>query len=195
MDIFEEKYKSVSDTFLVPLTGLSRPELFPHNTYMFWKDYSIENYQLILVYEDEDPKALKDHLTRIIFPILDTKGYVLESYDVGEKCILVLDLSEWALDIELCLEGKYSKLSKEAKGLIEKYHWRDPRKKDTAISILAALHPNKSYPFLNNKTPFEAVAEQYGMEYEDLRKIGELGIKYDRMAETLVTDIQDLIKV
>ena len=193
MDIFDKEYRSVSDTFLLPLTGLSKNETFPHQTYMFWNEYNIENYQLILVYDYTDEQKIKEYLLNVVFPVLDSKGYVLENYDTSSKCILILDISEWALDIELCLAGRYSKLSREAKTKIEAYHKATRADKKTPAGIFAYLNPNKSDKVFDGKTALEFVSQEYGMDLESLQKVGELGIKYDKVAETLMTDFEGII--
>jgi hypothetical protein len=57
-----------------------------------------------------------------VFPILDKKGYVIENYDSIGRSIFVLDMSEWALDIEQFLQSRYSQLSREGKECIEDFH-------------------------------------------------------------------------
>lgn len=196
MDIFEKEYTSVADTFLLPLTGLPKDTEILPKAYMFWRDYSIEGYQLILVYEYENLELLRKFLVEEVFPVLDRKGYILENYDIRGRCILVLDIAEWALDIELCLDGKYSKLSKEAKTKIELFHNKNKGSGAPLLptSVYAALYPNKAVSAWSSRTALEVVAEEYGLDLEELQKSGELGIKYDRMAETLLTEVEDLTK-
>lgn len=188
MEIFDDKYVSVSDTFLLPLTGLPKDE--NHKTYMFWKNYSIEDFFLVLVYEYDDQKKIENYLIDTVFPILDKGGFLLENYDVQGRCILVLDLSVWAFDIGFCLEGKYSKFSEEAKTKIIRHHTTDG---EFPPSIYAAFYPNKANKELGNKTPMEIVSEEYGFDLDFLRNVGELGIKYDKMAETLITEVEGII--
>lgn len=191
MDIFEKEYTSVADTFLLPLTGLPRNMDFPYKAYMFWRDYSIDDYKLILVYDYENVEKLKEFLLVEVFPVLDKNGYLMENYDIQGRCVLVLDISEWALDIELCLEGRYSKLSKEAKTKIEMFHntVRNFPPAKLPPSIFAALYPNKAVSSWNHKTAIEMASEEYGIDLAYLQRIGELGIKYAKVSETLLTEL------
>ncbi len=191
MEIFEKEYVSVSDTYLLPLTGLSKESEIPVKSFLFWKDYTIDNYQLILVYEYSDTKKLQDFLCTEVFPVLDREGYALETHDIDNKCIFILDISEWAFDIGLCLSGKYSKLSEEAKVKIQRFH-RD-EKKEVSKAIWVALFPNKAIEMFKNKTAIEYVATEYGLDLSLLQRVGELGSKYITMNETLLTDVSQLI--
>lgn len=187
MDIFEDKYVSVADTYILPLTGLSKQLSIPVNSYLYWRDYRIEDYKLILCFRGED---LTEFLKTEVFSIIDKFGYLIEAYDIIEGVVLVLDMSEWAEDIELCIEGKYSKLSNKAKLLIEKYNSLSKSGAATLKPFLyAALYPNKAVSTWNNKTAIEIVAEEYKFDMTELQKIGELGIKPDKFAETLITEL------
>lgn len=191
MEVLGKGYYSKADAFILPLTGLPNENKYELKSYLFWKDYSIENYQFILSYNYENYQELLNYLREKIFPLLDKKGYLIENYDIEGRSIFVLDLSEWAMDIQMFLAGKYSKFSKEAKTLINLYH-KDIIKGIAHPVIYTALFPNTPAIKLDNKTPIEYAAEEYGLDLEELKKIGEIGSKYDRMEETLLTDIESL---
>lgn len=190
MDVFKNEYWSVAETMILPLTGLASSTQYPVNAYMFWKEHRVDDFELTLVY-DSDSEGLDKYLREKVYPILDKKSYLIESHDILGRSIFVLNMAEWALDIQMCLEGKYSKLSKEAKSLIERYHRCDRDKIPRYIWV--ALYPDKITTLFNNKTAIEYCAEEYGLDFELLKSVGELGIKYDSFKETLLTDIEELV--
>ncbi len=76
-----------------------------------------------------------------MFPVLDN---LIENYDFEGKSIFILDIADWAKDIEMVLAGKYSLLSKDAKLLIDKYHMTTVR----PIQIHGILYPNEKQDIL-----------------------------------------------
>lgn len=179
-----------SDAFLLPLTGLRKDNDFEMRSHLFWNEYNINDYKLIVTFACEDYEALMEHCRTQVFPTLDRKGYLLENYDIQGRSIFILDMSEWAKDIEMFVLGKYSKFSKEAKTMIEKYHTF--KKDKILVHIYAALYPNMKMTILDNKTPIEYAAAEYGLDYEVMKKIGEIGSIYDSMSETLITGVESL---
>lgn len=186
------KKENWSDAFLLPLTGLRKNDKFDMHSHLFWNQYNIHDYKLILTFSSRNYQDLMEHCSRYVFPVLDKKGYLLENYDIQDKCIFILDMSEWAKDIEMFIMGKYSKFSKEAKGLIEKYHTYGKGDGQIQVHIMAALYPNLAMDILDKKTPIEYVSEEYGLNYEDMKRIGEIGSIYDAMSETLLTGIEGI---
>src|SRR5687767_9062674 len=91
----KEGYWSKSWAFLLPLTGFPRNDTFNIKTYLYWKNYSIENYQLIVTFEYEDYDQFLRYCEQTIFP--NIKVPIIESYDLEGKSVFILDLSEWAL--------------------------------------------------------------------------------------------------
>ena len=91
------------------------------------------------------------------------------------------------MDIQQFLTGKYSKMSKEAKSLIEKYHIFNINQ--IPIYIYGVLYPGLQIDKLEKMTPIEYVSHYYELEIDELKKGGEIGSMYDKMAETLLTDI------
>lgn len=182
IEVLNDHYKSKSDVFLIPLTGLKK-DGYKVQSFMFWRDYSIEDFNLVLKYEYKNYDEFLDYARNQIFPKLNKYGYLLESYDFEGYSLLILDISEWALDIEILLMGKYSKFSQEAKTMIEAYHMLP--KKSQPIDVWAALYPNKKANILDGLTPIEYVALHYGLDLESLQKLGEVGSLYDKESETL----------
>lgn len=192
--IWDGEYWSKADAFLVPLTGLRRNLTYEPRAYLFWNEYSIENYNLILKYEyGQDYDKFLQFCLDYLFPTLDKKGYLVESHDLDGTTIFVLDISEWAKDIELFLAAKYSKIGREAKEMIEKYHFFNKTK--IPVHIYAVLYPKMKMAILEeNKVkynPIEYVAKYWDLDLDLLNSVGEIGSKYDRMEETLLTNVDD----
>ena len=185
IEVLEKEYYSKSDAFILPLMGLEKNEEFKLKSFLFWKDYSIEDYKFIITFSCENKEKLASYYKRIIFPTLDKKGYLIENYDEGGLNIFVLDISEWALDIEMFLAGRYSKFSREAREMIEKFHSIE-NKRIIPYNIFAALYPSKPQTSLDGLSPIVYVAENYQFDIRELEKKGELGSIYDKMADALV---------
>lgn len=181
----EGDYWSKSETFLFPLTGLSKSQKYPVKTYLFWRDYSIEDCHLIIKYTYNKYEEFLNYCRKMVFPILDRSVCLIETYDFDNTSIFVLDLSEWTFDIEMFLKGKYSRLSKQAKEKIVEFHTYFDRGAKIEIEISAIIEPNVPYRLLNDMTPLEYVSVNYGIPYEQLKEIGEIGSIYDKEKETL----------
>jgi hypothetical protein len=190
IDVLMTEYWSRADAFLLPLTGLSNEESFELKSYLFWNEYSIEDYKLIVSLSCENYEEMVAYCRRRVFPILDRNGYLVENYDVEGRSIFILDMSEWAMDIQMFLAGKYSRMSKEAKMKIEKFHRFDGNK--IPIHIFAVLYPNMPMKLLDDMTPIQYISERYEMPLEVLERIGEVGSVFDRMSETILTDVSEI---
>lgn len=161
-------------------------------TYLFWGLYSIENYQIIVNFKYDNYDEFVTYCRKTIFPILDKNGYCIESHDFEGESIFILDMSEWALDIEMFLKGKYSKLSQQAKEKIRDYHTFYDKGEKLLINIAASLDPNYKFPILGGQTAIEYVADGYNLNLSDLQKIGELCSIYNKEKETVgMTVIND----
>lgn len=186
VEIFKSEYWSKSKAFLLPLTGISNSNRYTVETYLFWDDYSIENYNLIVKFSHENYDEFIEYCRKYIFPIWDKSGYIVESYDFGKETVFVLDISEWALDIQMFLAGKYSKMSVDAKKAIKNYHiFYDRGEPQIEIEIAAILDPYKKYDILGDMNSIEYVADHYGLPLPELQKIGEVGSIYNKEKETL----------
>lgn len=193
VEVLKSGYWSKSETFLLPLTGLSRTHKYPIKSYLFWDKYSIEDYNLILKIEYQDYDTFLAYCRKIIFPILDRSNMLVECHDFEGFSVLIVDLSEWAFDIELFLKGRYSKMSGDAKDIISEYHtYYEKQIPRVHVNIAGIIDPDVSFTVLDNMTPFEYVAEHYGFDLDELKKVGELAAKYDEEKETL--SIQMVIK-
>lgn len=186
-DIIKKTYWSKSEAFLLPLTGLTKGQRYDMNSYLFWDKYSIEDYYLILKFTYDNYHEFLTYCKKIILPTLDKNGYVIESHDFDNETVFILNISEWALDIEMFLTGKYSKFSVEAKKMIRAYHTYYDNGPKQELYIRGVLDPNLKISNLENKTPIEYVCQDstYGFELSEMQKIGELASLYDKEKETL----------
>lgn len=187
-----EEERGWSDDFLLPLTGLSKDNDLDMKSYLFWRESSINDYKLILTLSCANEEKLIIYVRTEVFPILDKRGYLLENYDIEGKSIFILDMSEWALDIEMFMKGKYSKMSSEAKRTIENYHKFDGNK--ISLQILSVLYPNRPVAILDKLTPIQYVAQHYGLDLQSIENIGEIGSLYDESKERLV-NLSDIVGV
>lgn len=192
INVLKTEYWSRTDAFLLPLTGLQKNGDYGIKSYLFWNENSIDDYRLTISYSYEDYGQFLEYCKNNIFPVLDKKGYLVESYDipVQNRTVFVLDMSEWAMDIQMFLSAKYSKLSKEAKSMIERFHTYN--KNFVPVHIYAVLYPTMKMPYLDNMSPIDYVAKHYEINKEYLTKLGEIGSVYDEVSETLITDVEKI---
>lgn len=193
IEILKDKYWSKSEAFLLPLTGLAKSQKYHLRTFLFWNEYSIEDYNLILKFSWDNYPDFVTHCRRVIFPVLDRNGYLVETYDFDKETVMVLNISEWALDVEMFLKGKYSKMSRDAKDTIQEFHTFYDKGPKIMIEISASLDPNDKCPILGNQTPIEYVADTYGLDLVELKKVGELGGIFDKEKETLVLNDEKIM--
>lgn len=184
IELLKSEYWSKSDAFLLPLTGLSRTQKYKLESYLFWEKYSIEDYYLTIRFTYDNYDEFLVYCKKMIFPVLNRYGYLVETYDYGNQTVMVLNIADWAMDIEMFLKGKYSKFSKDAKDSIYEYHTYFDRGPTILIGIKASLYPNTKSDVLG-MTPIEYVAENYELSLEELKKIGEVGGIYNKDKETL----------
>lgn len=194
MEIFKKEYWSTADTLLLPLTGLGKTETYQVRSYLFWRDYSIFDYQLIITIDyNESYKEIKSYCDNYFFSILDKNATIIESYEIGQRFIVIVDLSFWAKDIEQFIEGKYSKMSDPAKLLIKSFHESKRGKIDQYLWSI--LYPLKKVDWLSNLSPIEYAAKEYDIPLQNLQDLGEIGNKYDKTAETLFTEIDEICQI
>lgn len=191
-NVLKNEYISMSDNFLYPLLDIPKADDFDIKSYIFWNKFSVEDYYFIVTMSG-DEESLKLFLPKLL-QIVDKNTPVIEYYKMDERHILIIDMSYWASDIELFLLGKYSKFSKDAKNLIVKYHNIPGRINEIPYHIFAVLFPEKELAKLNNRSSLEYVADIYNLDTDLLYKVGELGRKYDKLGETLLTNIDNLLE-
>lgn len=187
LEIIQTEYWSKSKAFILPLTGVPRTKTFAIDSYLFWDDYSIEDY--ILTVRMEYGHRYEDFLAFLTLHFFQTgrKGHITQSFDFEGFSILIFDISEYAFDIEQFLKGKYSKFSKEAKDVIRTYHRKG--KEGLPANIYACLYPFIEADEFEKMTPIAYVAKYYGFPEKDLKELGELCSIFDSEKETLHVDI------
>lgn len=188
VEVLKTEYWSKSEAFLLPLTGLPKSHKYHLRTYLFWEKYSIEDYYLILKFSWDNYDEFLAYCKRVIFPKLNESGYLIESHDLDKETVFILNLDDWAMDIEMFLKGKYSKMSSQAKDMIIEFHTFYNNGPKIMIEISASLRPNDKFPVLGGQTAIEYVADNYGFDLSELKKIGELGGIYDKDKETLISN-------
>lgn len=195
IEVWKKEYWSKSSAFLLPLTGLKKKTDFDIQSYLFWENYSIENYFLTVKVEyGHRYNEFVEFLNLYVFE--KKKGFITESFDYEGFSILIFDLSEWGFDIEQFLIGKYSKMSEEAKIAIQNYHsFIKDGKRVIAITISSCLSPHEKVKALGNKTPLEYVITNYDVDAKVMTELGELCSLYDNSKETLVLVGQNDMKV
>lgn len=189
IEVLKRKYWNKSESFLLPLTGLSKNLKYPMTSYLYWKDYSIDNYHLIVKFTYDNYIDFVNYCNKVIFPTVDRDGYLIETYDFDNESIFIMDISKWASDIEKFLAGKYSKLSKEAKDKITDFHIFFDKGPKIRIEISAILNPKETYSILDNMSAIEYVATNYKLNLPQLEKMGELGSILDKDKETLYENL------
>jgi hypothetical protein len=195
LGVLKNEYWSKSRAFLLPLTGMVKSNDYEMDVtaYLYWRDYSIENYNLIV--KVEYGHRYPEYLAFLSSNVLTgNKGFITETYDFEGFSVLIYDISEWAFDIEQFMKGKYSKMSKEAKEVIEDFHiYYENNEPRVRISIYGCLYPNSKQKILNGKTSLEYVCEEYGFDKDAVKIImerGEICSIVNPNRETLVTEGQ-----
>lgn len=173
-DVYRDYFQK-SFTFLYPLLKFKRKKHpRPKQTYMFWPGHPVDSKMLYCHYEKEDTEKWKTF-----------EQYNLIAHERLVECIVlddsnivyVFDMNDFSEDYERVIEGKYSKISREAKKRISDYYgvhtpeW---------VYIESFLFPSKY---------FGLYAEILQIEEEKLKEVGELCQKYDPVKETFDVEI------
>ena len=68
IELLQKEYYSKADVFLLPLTGIKRQEDVKIESFLFWREYSIEDYKLTVTIENSEytSQFLKDLTTSFI---------------------------------------------------------------------------------------------------------------------------------
>lgn len=187
VEIIKQEQWRKSEAFLLPLTGLMRNKDLKIESYLFWEEHSIEDYHLTVKIEYNDRKGYDNYLKKCV---LDSSGNcLLEVYEHDGFEVLIFDLSEWYMDIDMFLKGRYSQLSTEAKQIIQSYHtFYEKGKPMINVTIYSCLFPNDTDNLFEGMTAMEYIAHYYGFDIAVLKELGEVCNKYDRNHETLTLD-------
>lgn len=199
VDVLLNSYWSKSDAFLLPFTGMKKVEEFDVGAFMFWENYTIEDYKLIVKIEygcryDEFETYLKERL-------LVESNKVIQVYPYEGFSIFIFDIADWYEDIETLLNGKYSMFTRKAKDTIERYHmYYEDGKPQVDINIFTCLYPNSKESVLDGMTAIDYVIKNYIMvgtpskldleTAKIMKSGGQVCSIYDKKEETLVLDRQ-----
>ena len=186
IQLFKNEYWSKSTAFLLPLTGLKKPN-FPEviiTGYAFYKNYSIYNNQFIvnIKYTEENLYDIyyKDQVSKI-YP----KAALMEIYKIDEdNNVFIFDFTYWYKDLDKFLTGKYSKFSDEAKDIIVNFHLN--KGNDIPVHIYSVLFPHEELPILDDMSGLEYACEHYNLDSEYMHKLGEIGSLYNKEKEILL---------
>lgn len=205
LGLLRSRYWSHAQDLLLPITGI-RDTSYALKSFLYWEDYSVEECQLILCFEYEHYEPFLMHFQTKVLPEIDRRSYVTESFDFPGKTVVIVDISDWAKDIALFMEGKYSKFSATVKDMIRDFHTekipildaegKPDFKLAIPIDILAIIHPDEHrYEFqdllrdgAHVLTPIEYMAKHYDFPLKALREGGELGSVFDKEKETLTIE-------
>jgi hypothetical protein len=195
VEIIRRNIWSKSTAFLLPLTGIKKTRDFEIRSYLYWNDYSIGNFELAVKVEyGHKFQEFLEFMHEGVFK--NRNSLIREVFEYEGFSVFIFDISDWAEDVAVFMEGKYSKLSKPAKVKIQKYNSDDNN--NMPISIYCCLFPDEPHEMLGNMTPLEYAVQHYITEYkpnkadyesaEIWQKSGELCSIFDMKEETLVLE-------
>lgn len=178
-EIYKNKFQK-SFTFLYPLLGFHKTkDIRPYKVYLCSPEHNIDfkDRKLICVYKKENTEKWKNfersklithRMLDVCIPIDD------------QTVVYVFDFNHMSSDFDIFLEGRYSKLSKNAKKLLTDYYgvhtpeW---------VYIESFLFPAKY---------FKDYAKLLKVDESLLKEVGELCNKYDPKAETYTVLVNQL---
>lgn len=169
-------YYSKSKVFLYPILGFSRGETFKAQSFLFFREHSIINGEIVVYYPHEGVLFDAFENDRILsHPLLR------KCYTVGGGKVYIFNIDKWKTDIDYFLAGEYSKLSDSLKKTVLRYVGDnvEPMKAEPNRYAHAVLFP-ELYRF--------AVARDLGVSARDLTELASL---YDHEKETLDIPIWD----
>lgn len=142
-------YNQASKWLLLPLVGLERVSTVSvTNTYLYWKDNvdnldDMNNVSLLVYYEPTTPHLFEIFEKNVLMKLPN----VTSCFKTEKGYVYVIDMLEWADDIVLFLEGKYSQFSQKAKDEICSYYNLDVnRRRPFPIkTVHMALFPEYYY--------------------------------------------------
>jgi len=133
------KYFQKSKVFIYPLLGIKKGiDFVPENTYMCWDTlYNTGDYKLICSYIVEDSPEFRKFEERVIF----SNKHYHDFHEIDKEHMLyAFDLSSYKNDINLFLQGKYSKLSDDTMEIILNFFGDDGQ---IAQCVLGFLFPEE----------------------------------------------------
>jgi hypothetical protein len=174
-----DSYFQKSRVFLYPLLSIPRgTSVTPINTYTAWygkNDH--KDCKLFCLYHLRDDKEFKDFEKAKLF----SSQYFEDFYEVEEnKALYIFNLIDHKSDIELFLDGKYSKLSELTKTSIQSYFVKS---KKNFVYIDSYLNPSLYYGIYSKLLDCDPKV---------LKTVGELCSKPDLEKETSKNIVKEL---
>jgi hypothetical protein len=187
MNLVLNSYFQKSFWMLYPLLNIPKTVGYkPLNTYIkdVYLNISEHDYKLLLCYKHyRDEETFKSFESIYLLNNIFYKN----SYQTNDYNIYIFDISYYKDDYDLFLQGKYSKLSKKVKEIINSYF-----SKSSSTKIL--YHPKINAYLYPNKNVYKQIAEEIGETYETISSIKEVLNKPNLEKETLKIKIEDVIE-
>lgn len=165
-------YTQKSKIFLYPLLGIQRGvSITPIQTYLQWADYYtvVDNKLICNYYLRTDPE-FKNFKEKILI----SNKYFEEFYELEDGTgAFVFDFSDYAVDYQKVINGKYSQLSDGHKIIVSNFFRNHPKHH---VHILSYLNPKRF---------FADYAELLKVSPDLLESVGELCSIPDMDKETL----------
>ena len=155
-----KKYFQKSKIFMYPLLGIERGNIVPEQTYTSMKDnFTSEARKLILKYNPNEHEGFNIFKTE---RLLKHRFFENHFEDENQMEVFVFNLSSYASDWDLFLDGKYSQISIESKRKILNFFEKNS---GNYIYLHSYLFPKKW---------FSKYAELLDVKESLLLEVGEL---------------------
>lgn len=177
--LVQRTYLQKSKLFLLPLTNLKDKYYKMMNTYVSSDDLISEQYPygisiadeiLIVTYPKECKKDSENDLlsswSKFEIDTLLSNDSFLAFHETDNEYIYTYDISDWHIDWNHFMNGKYSQFSEKAKKKITDFRY-DSLTKTARNKLYCYLHPNE-------EECVKAFAEELKVEVQDLLRIKEL---------------------
>ena len=172
------QYFQKSKVFLYPLLGVEQGiKIVPVNTYVCWKNlYSTSDRRLICVYEENDKSRFHE------FEKNTLKSNLLYETSItldDKRTAIIFNYSFYKSDYDCIIEGKYSKLSKNSKDIIEKFFINNSKMAERVNSF---LYPEEHH---------QSLADKLGVDFNVIQNLHEICSKLNIKNETLIYKIPE----
>lgn len=179
IDSLYKDYIQKSRIFIYPLLDIKKgSEAVPLESYISWQGiYTLNDYKFICAYHLRDDETFKrfEKVKLINNKLFDSY------YETEDNCsVYVFDLKSYSSDVDYFIDGKYSKISSEAKNKILKFF----------MNSKSNYHHINSY--LNPEIYYEIYSRLLGVDESLLRGVGELCSKPDLEKETLISNLKSI---
>lgn len=159
--IISSVYRQKSKIFLWPLLNIPRQVGFrPIKTYIIdpYKDLNEHDYCLIAPFSKDSSNNFGTFEEQILL----TNEFFYDFYESSEFLVYIFDLNPYKSDYEKFVKGEYSKMSKSAKALINKFYGR-------TLGLTFKPHAQVNAYLNPSEEVYIQVAEDLGLNPEDIR--------------------------